>query len=47
MKKILMVLAFAGASVAGFAQEEVPTLKNSVATNSFWDNWFVQVGGQW
>lgn len=47
MKKFLMVLALAGASVAGFAQEEVPTLKNSVATNSFWDNWFVQVGGQW
>ena len=41
MKKILMVLAFASVSVAGMAQEE-PTQKFSVATNSFWSNWFVQ-----
>ena len=47
MKKILMVLAFAGVSMAGFAQEEVPTQKYSVATNSFWSNWFVQVGANW
>ncbi len=40
-----MALAFAGVSVAGMAQtnETVdPTLKYSVATNSFWSNWFVQ-----
>jgi outer membrane protein OmpA-like peptidoglycan-associated protein len=37
-----MVLALASVSVAGMAQEE-PTLKYSVATNSFWSNWFVQV----
>lgn len=47
MKKFLMVLAFAGVSMAGFAQEEVPTKKHSVATNSFWSNWFVQVGADW
>lgn len=47
MKNFLMVLAFAGVSMAGFAQEEVPTKKHSVATNSFWSNWFVQVGADW
>ena len=41
MKKFLMVLAFAGVSMAGMAQDETPTLKYSVATNSFWSNWFV------
>ena len=42
MKKLLMVLAFAGVSAASMAQEAVPTEKYSVATNSFWSNWFVQ-----
>lgn len=45
MKKLFMALAFAGVSVAGMAQtnETVdPTMKYSVATNSFWSNWFVQ-----
>ena len=45
MKKLLMVLAFAGVSVAGMAQNNettVPEMKYSVATNSFWSNWFVQ-----
>ncbi len=37
-----MVLAFAGVSVVSMAQEAVPTEKYSVATNSFWSNWFVQ-----
>ena len=39
------MLAFAGVSVAGMAQENesaAPELKHSVATNSFWSNWFVQ-----
>ena len=40
MKKILLVLAFAGVSAASMAQDQ--TLKYSVATNSFWSNWFVQ-----
>ena len=42
-----MVLAFTSLSVAGFAQDEVPTKKYSVATNSFWSNWFLQVGADW
>lgn len=46
MKKFLMILAFASISVASMAQEE-PTQKYSVATNSFWSNWFVQVNGAW
>lgn len=46
MKKLLIVLAFAGISTVSSAQEE-PTLKNSVATNSFWSNWFIQAGAQW
>lgn len=47
MKKFLIVLAFAGISVTSMAQNEDPTLKHSVATNSFWSNWFIQVGGEW
>lgn len=46
MKKFLMILAFASVSMASMAQED-PTLKYSVATNSFWSNWFVQVDGAW
>lgn len=42
MKKFLMLLAFAGVSAASMAQSEVPVLKHSVATNSFWSNWFIQ-----
>ena len=41
MKKLLLILALAGVSLAGTAQEE-PILKHSVATNSFWSNWYVQ-----
>ncbi len=40
MKKFLMVLAFAGVCATSMAQDA--TLKYSVATNSFWSNWFVQ-----
>lgn len=50
MKKLLMALAFAGVAATGFAQETTtadPTLKYSVATNSFWSNWFIQVGAEW
>lgn len=46
MKKLLIVLAFAGIATTSFAQEEAVE-KYSVATNSFWSNWFVQVGGTW
>lgn len=47
MKKLLIVLAFASVSLCTFAQDADPTLKYSVATNSFWSNWFIQVGGEW
>ena len=47
MKKLLIVLALAGVSMTGFAQDEVLTEKYSVATNSFWSNWFVQLGADW
>ena len=43
MKKLLIVLALASVSLTSMAQED-PTLKYSVATNSFWSNWFVQAG---
>ena len=48
MKKFLLMLAIAGASLTATAQEtESTTEKYSVATNSFWSNWFVQGGVQW
>ncbi len=37
----------AGLSMGAMAQEADPTLKHSVATNSFWSNWFIQVGADW
>ncbi|MGM9709695.1 MAG: OmpA family protein [Prevotella sp.] len=45
MKKLLIALAFAGVSLGASAQDSDPVLKYSVATNSFWSNWFIQVGG--
>ena len=47
MKKLLIALAFAGFSMSSMAQDADPTLKYSVATNSFWSNWFIQVGVDW
>ncbi len=47
MKKLLIVLALAGVSTASMAQDSDPVQKYSVATNSFWSNWFIQVGGEW
>jgi outer membrane protein OmpA-like peptidoglycan-associated protein len=47
MKKLLIVLAFASVSMVSMAQDADPTLKYSVATNSFWSNWFIQLGGNW
>ena len=46
MKKLFMVLAFAGVSVASMAQDDAVN-RYSVATNSFWSNWFIQVGADW
>ena len=40
-----MALAFAGVALGANAQDADPVLKYSVATNSFWSNWFIQVGG--
>lgn len=47
MKKLMIVLAFAGISMSSMAQDVDPVQKYSVATNSFWSNWFIQVGGNW
>lgn len=49
MKKLLIVFAFACVTLSSFAQakEEDPTLKYSVATNSFWSNWYIQANFNW
>lgn len=47
MKKLIMGLALATCAMTGFAQEDLPEQKYSVATNSFFSNWFVQVGADW
>lgn len=39
--------ALLGMSMTAFAQQADPTMKYSVATNSFWSNWFIQVGGDY
>lgn len=46
MKKLVIALAFMGVvSMPAMAQDtEVPVKKYSVATNSFWANWFVSAG---
>lgn len=47
MKKLCLALAFGAFALTGMAQEATPTQQYSVATNSFWSNWFVEVGGNW
>ena len=47
MKKLLIALACAGMFTGANAQEATPQKKYSVATNSFWSNWFVQLGGDY
>lgn len=45
IKRVLLVFVFLAASVAGLhAQTKDTPSKNSVVMNSFWDNWYVQVG---
>lgn len=46
MKKLFILFAFLGltASQAMAQETEVPTKKYSVATNSFWANWFISAG---
>ena len=46
MKKSFLMLAVASLSLNAMAQED-PTEKYSVATNSFWSNWFVQTNVNW
>lgn len=50
MKKLMFALAFAGVAMFSNAQGTVsevvvPTVENSVVTNSFGSNWFVSVNG--
>ena len=49
MKKLFLVLAMCGLTMSSMAQDTTtdPVQKYSVATNSFWSNWFVQVGADW
>lgn len=47
MKKFVIGAALLGMSITAFAQQADPTMKYSVATNSFWSNWFIQVGGDY
>ena len=48
MRKLLLTLAVLGLSTAAMAQEtEVRTHKYSVATNSFWANWYVSAGAEY
>ena len=47
MKKFVIGAALLGMSMIAFAQQADPTMKYSVATNSFWSNWFIQVGGDY
>jgi outer membrane protein OmpA-like peptidoglycan-associated protein len=45
MKKLMIALAFLGLGTAANAQTTIETpSKYSVATNSFWSNWYIQVG---
>lgn len=47
MRKLMIALAFVGFTTSAMAQEtEIPRSKYSVATNSFWANWYVSVGGE-
>ncbi|GAA6530281.1 MAG: OmpA family protein [Prevotella sp.] len=54
MKKFLILLACATTMSTGVfaqddqsAQDATPSQKYSVATNSFWSNWFLQGGASW
>ncbi len=46
---MMLLLAIAGLSLGAYAQEdtsaEIPTQKHKVITNGFWDNWFIDFGG--
>ena len=42
---VLMILWMASCNLAVVAQEENQVDSSAIATNSFWDNWYGQVGG--
>ena len=42
---VLMILWIASCNLAVVAQEENQVDSSAIATNSFWDNWYGQVGG--
>ena len=46
MKKLLIVLAFAGVTL-GIQAQDAEVTKHSVVTNSFWQNWFIQGNFHW
>ena len=44
MKKLMIAMVVAAMSFSAMAQTtDYPVRENSVQTNGFWDNWFVQV----
>ncbi len=51
MKKTLLTLTLTALSLGAYAQEDividVPEQTYSVTTNSFWSNWYLQLGGNW
>ena len=47
MKKFLLLIAIAGFGLSAMAQDADPVQKYSVATNSFWSNWYIQAGVDW
>lgn len=47
MKKLMIALAMCGLTMNAMAQDADPVEKYSVATNSFWSNWFIQGGVDW
>lgn len=47
MKKLMIALALVGFSTSAMAQDvEIPSQKYSVATNSFWANWYISAGAE-
>lgn len=47
MKKLLILLAFAGISAIASAQDSYTEEKHRVVTNKFWHNWFIQGNVSW
>lgn len=47
MKKVLISWILAWVILPLWAQESDPMLRSKVVTNSFWSNWFFQLGADW